>query len=313
MAKSKNRRKNGKVPSRNATKMIRKDLSFRLKDLIVCCCVDRREIVGDRAEMTSRTVVYNRRLKKVVSIDKHQEYALKKERWKWNIHSGLICRGVDNISYLDAEENIFTKEQVLLSEMNEYVADRLSGVFSEHIENNALTMFWVASPYDMGDVPMQAVLAPLWKFNVLGNCLTKTEQEKGGVVVSCTSDTLGEFEHWWYKQGEHFEKLKKDVDVSLRFERTGIPMKKGELGKFRSELKGFGILPRATVKSFENWHYDSTITGVRCSVLNTALCSIPDCLRAILTVRGDKVNKLTFEKGRVKDESEDELFTLTAI
>lgn len=303
MAKSKNRRKNGKVPERNLTKTIRKHLAHRLNDLIVCCCVDRQEIDGDRADLTSRTVVYNRRLKKIVAIDHRQEYALKKERWKWNIHSGIICRK-DSIAYLDAEENVFTKEQVLLSEMNAYVADRLADVYSEYIDKDALTMFWVASPYDMGDVPMRAVLAPLWRFNVLGNCLTKSEIANNETVVSVTSDTLKEFEYWWYKQGEHFEKLKKDVDVSLRFERTGIPMKKGELGKFRAELKDFAILPRATVKAFEKWHYDSTMTGVKCSVLNTALCSIPDCLRARLIVSGNgEVRKLTFEKGGFKNEN----------
>lgn len=66
MAKSKNRRKDGKVVKVDHKQRYRRMLATEIKDLMVCNIVDRREVVDGelRTSMTPRTLVYNRRLKK---------------------------------------------------------------------------------------------------------------------------------------------------------------------------------------------------------------------------------------------------------
>ena len=301
MAQSKNKRKNGKVVKKNDAnvKRLRRMASYDLKDLVVCNVVDRKEIDGDRSEMIPRTLVFNRKTNKVKPfVSSLQERVLVTERWRWNIHSGVICRKPDGEVYIDKEQNIFTKTEVLLTEMNDYIANELIDAWQKANSLNALTMFWIATPYDMGDPPLRAVLAPLWKFNVLGNMLTQYEREQEDlVVVHYRSDTLEEFEHWFLFQNKYKEEMKHPRTVTFWFEATGEKMKKGELVEYRKRLIEIGKVeelgfacpkfnPKATVQGFVGRNKQTFIaTGLEMSQFMTAIDTVPTCLNAYINVK----------------------------
>ena len=301
MAQSKNKRKNGKVIKKNDAnvKRMRRMASYDLKELIICNVVDRKEIEGDRSEMVPRTLIFNRNTNKVMAgVSSLQERALRTERWKWNIHSGIICRNPDGEVYLDKEKNIFTQTEVLLTEMNDYVSDELISAFQKTNSLNALTMFWIASPYDMGDPPLEAVLAPLWKFNVLGNMLTRYETEQEDhVVVHYRADTLKDYVEWFLNQDKHKQELDTLRTFTIWFEPTGTKMQKGELVAYRKQLVEVGKIdqigvnaepftPTATVKGFVGYGKRTFVDkGIAMSQLMTALDTVPPCLNAFVEVK----------------------------
>lgn len=301
MAQSKNKRKNGKVIKKNDAnvKRMRRMASYDLKDLILCNVVDRKEIDGDRSEMIPRTLIFNRKTNKVMPfVSPLQERALRTERWKWNIHSGVICRKPDGEVYLDKERNIFTQTEVLLTEMNDYVTDELTSAFKKANSLNALTMFWIATPYDMGDPLLQAVLAPLWRFNVLGNMLTKYEMERDDhVVIHYKADTLDEYLDWFLHQAKHKQELENLRTFTIWWEATGTKMQKGELVAYRKQLVEVGKIeqigvnaepfnPTATVKGFVGCGKRTFVDkGVAMSQLMTAMEKVPPCLNAFVGVK----------------------------
>lgn len=306
MAQSKNKRKNGKVVKKNDAnvKRLRRMASYDLKDLVVCNVVGRKEIDGDRSEMIPRTLVFNRKTNKVKPfVSSLQERVLVTERWRWNIHSGVICRKPDGEVYIDKEQNIFTKTEVLLTEMNDYIANELIDAWQKANSLNALTMFWIASPYDMGDPPLRAVLAPLWKFNVLGNMLTQYEREQEDlVVVHYRADTLEEFVDWFLFQDKHKKELEKLRTVTFWFEPTGVKMQKGELVAYRKRLVEVGKIDQlginaelpqlvATVKGFVSYGKRTFASkGLAMSQFMTAIDTVPPCLNAFV--------KVSYEDGR---------------
>ena len=301
MAQSKNKRKNGKVIKKGdaLTKRMRRMASYDLNNLVICNVVDCKEIDGDRSEMIPRTLIFNRKTNKVMPfVSPLQERALRTERWKWNIHSGVICRKPDGEVYLDKEKNIFTQTEVLLTEMNDYVSDELISAFQKTNSLNALTMFWIASPYDMGDPPLEAVLAPLWKFNVLGNMLTRYETEQEDhVVVHYRADTLKDYVEWFLNQDKHKQELENLRTFSVWFEPTGTKMKPGELIEYRKQLVEVGKIdqigvnaepfnPTATVKGFVGYGKRTFVDkGIAMSQLMTALDTVPPCLNAFVEVK----------------------------
>lgn len=281
MATSKNRRKNGKVVRSDRNKRMRVQAAYDLKNLVISNCVDRQELEGGRTGLRPRTVVYDRKSQQTTAITKLQEVALKTERWKWNIHSGVICRNPDGEVYLDKEENIFTQTEVTLSELNDYIAESLVERFEKANPNHKLTTFWVASPYDMGDVPLRAVLAPFHVYNVLGSMLTKYETDKiEHQVVHFKADTLADFEQWFIGQRRHRELLKQTRLLKIRFEPTGKKMKKGELVKFRECLSPHipDFHPFATPQGFAAKQIELSIDGFKAARILTLLDPPPACL-----------------------------------
>lgn len=305
MARSKNKRKNGKVikPNDANIKRMRRMASYDLKDLMICNVVDLKELVGDRQTLIPRSLVYNRKKGAIVGVTPLQERALKSERWKWNIHSGIICRKQDGEVYLDREENIFTQTEVRLTEMNDYVTDTLSDHFLKCNPMHRLTMFWVATPYDMGDVPVEAVLAPVWKFNVLGNLLTQYEMEyPDHVAVHYSAKSLAEFVNWFISQREYQQRLGQHCTVSFHFEKTDIKMKKGELIAFREELQKIisDFHRNATVRDFINGTFEYRMSGIEQSKIVAKLAKTPNCLACVLTIKYDneKPTKIRFTGGK---------------
>lgn len=292
MAKSKNRRGNGKVVRSSVTKRMRAMAQADIKDLIVCSAVDLVELDGSATGvMQPRSVVISRKLRDKVKMTKLQAVALSEEPWRWNIYTAIVCRKQNGEVYLWKEDNIFTVDLVRLREMNDYVSETLCDRWLECNPLHRLTMVWVAAPYDMGDVPLEAILAPLHYYQILGKTLTEYEQANPEhVVLSYRATTLADFSVWYISQGRYKKELALKRDIAFSFTPTGTKMKAGELVAFREKLQNFGRLgnafnPRATVQSFATLgDYKVTMTGVEYSCLMTALQSVPPCLNCVVDV-----------------------------
>lgn len=306
MAKSKNRRKNGKSVANNHAERIKRYLASEIKDLMVCNVVGTSEVKGDRNEMIPRTCVYSLSRRNVTSITKSQAAALKEHRWAWNIQFGIVCRKPDGEVYLDKEENAQLFTEVLLREMNDFVTEKLMELWQSCNPLNALTMYWVATPYiieNQGvDVPLEAVLAPLWAFNVLGSVLTQYEQDnKDCKVLHYRTDSLDEFVKWYLSQNKYREDLKQERTLTYWFEPSGEKMQKGDLVAWRNKLVEVGKIeqlgfdhdkfnPRATVEGFVSWgKHAATMNGYDASILMGVFDDVPKCLN----VRVD----ITFKDG----------------
>lgn len=320
MAKSKNRRKNGRAVRHDPVKRMRAMAAYDLQNLMVCNVVDRVELEAEgRSDMIPRTCVYNRKLKKVVGVTQLQERALKSERWFWNIQMGIVCRRQDGEVYLDKETNFQLGTEVLLTEMNEFVCDKLMELWGKVNSLHALTMYWIASPYNIDEkhieaIPLEAVLAPLWKFNVLGNMLTKYEIDNPDLQVThYRTDQFDEFGVWFVSQHRYREELKEPRTLTWWFEKTGVKMKKGELMAFRDRLIERGKIeevgfdkrkfnPRATPEGFEAYgKHTAVMDGYASSVLMGVFDEVPECLNVyvhIVKANGDEATvKLFKEKG----------------
>lgn len=298
MATSKNKRKNGKVVKSDRLKRFKVQASYELKHLMVCNVVDRGELIGD-SRLKPRTLTYDNKLKKIVPITKTQEVMLKGERWKWEVHSGVICRNPNGEVYLDKEHNFVCKQNYLLSELNDIIADTLMDHFEKANPLHRLTMFWVASPFEKAEIETKAVLAPVWQFNVLGNMLTQWEQEnEEHIAVHYRADNLDEFVYWFHNQGKYRAELKEPRTVALWWEKTGVKMQKGELVNYRKALIEVGRIeqlgvvkigkfsPLATVDGFVKLGKLTFVdTGIAFSQLMLALDKVPACLNCIVEVR----------------------------
>ena len=301
MAKSKNRRKNGKGVANNYAERIKRYLASEIKDLMVCNVVGTSEVKGDRNEMVPRTCVYSLSRRNVTSITKQQAAALKEYRWAWNIQFGIVCRKPDGEVYLDKEENAQLFTEVKLQEMNDFVTEKLMELWQSCNPINALTMYWVATPYIIEnrgvDVPLEAVLAPLWAFNVLGSVLTQYEQDnKDCKVLHYRTDSLDEFVKWYLSQGRYREDLKQERTLMYWFEPSGEKMQKGELVAWRNKLVGVGKIeqlgfdhekfnPRATVEGFVSWgKHSAAMNGFDASILMGVFDEVPKCLKVRVDV-----------------------------
>lgn len=306
MAKSKNRRKNGKSVANNPAERIKRYLASEIKDLMVCNVVGTSEVKGDRNEMIPRTCVYSLSRRNVTSITKQQAVALKEHRWAWNIQFGIVCRKPDGEVYLDKEENAQLFTEVKLQEMNYFVTEKLMELWKLCNPLNALTMYWVATPYIIEnrgvDVPLEAVLAPLWAFNVLGSVLTQYEQDnKDCKVLHYRTDSLDEFVKWYLSQNKYLEDLKQERTLTYWFEPSDEKMQKGELVAWRNKLVEVGKIeqlgfdhekfnPRATVEGFVSWgKHSAVMNGFDASILMGVFDDVPKCLN----VRVD----ITFKDG----------------
>lgn len=295
MAKSKNKRKNGRVVKHDRVKRMRTMAAYDLQNLMVCNVVDRVELESEaRSTMIPRTCVYNRKTKTVTPITRLQEAALKTERWLWNIQMGIVCRRQDGEVYLDKDVNTQLETEVLLTEMNDYVTDKLTELWGKVNSLHALTMYWVASPYRLGEdeaIPLEAVLAPLWKFNVLGNMLTQYERDNEDVqVVHYRTNNFEEFGVWFVSQGRYRRERNNLRTLTYWFEPSGIKMKKGELMAWREDLITKGKIeeigfnhdkfnPVATPNGFKAWgKHTAAMDGYASSVLMREFEGVPACL-----------------------------------
>lgn len=307
MAKSKNRRKNGKRVVNNHAERIKRLFASEIKGLMVCNVVGTSEVKGDRNEMIPRTCVYSLIKRNITTITTRQAHALKEQRWAWNIQFGIVCRKPDGEVYLDKEENAQLFTEVLLQEMNEFVTEKLMELWEACNPLNALTMYWVATPCIIDnkgiDVPLEAVLAPLWAFNVLGSVLTQYEQDnKDCKVMHYRTDKLDDFVNWYMAQGKYKEDLKQPRTLTYWFEPSGNKMQKGELVAWRNKLVEVGKIeqigfdhekfnPRATVDGFVKWgKHSATMNGYDSSVLMGMFDDVPRCLNVRVDITDNKGN-----------------------
>lgn len=324
MASSKNRRKNGKVVKHNQAKRVKSLATHDLQDLMVCNVVDTVELKGKQgSEMIPRTVVFNRRLNKIVPITKAQEYALKQERWAWNIQMGIVCRRQDGEVYLDKETNLQLSTEVLLPEMNDCVVDHLLELWGTVNSLHALTMYWVACPYNidkrgMEGIPLDAALAPLWAYNVLGNVLTQYEQDNPDLtVVHFRTDRLSEYVKWFLSQQQYRNELAELREVTYWFETSGKKMEKGELMAFRDRLIKQGKIDRvgfayekfnpfATPEGFVKWgKHTATMDSYKSSVLMGAFDNVPACINVYVEIKkkdGEVTKVKLYHEGTTKTE-----------
>lgn len=307
MAKSNNKRKNGKRVVNNHAERLKRLQAREIADLMVCNAVSRSEIETDRDKLVPRTCVYSVTKRSITTITTRQADALMDQRWAWNIQFGIICRNKDGEVVLENEENAQLFTEVKLREMNEFVTNKLMDLWEQTDPETALTMFWVASPYNIYnkgvDVPLEAVLAPVWVFNVLGSVLTQYEQDnKDHKVMHYRTDKLEEFVKWFTQQAEYREELKQPRTLTYWFEPSGEKMQKGELVEFREKLiKNGGIetiakdgepfKPRATVEGFVNRGRRTVIAdGFAVSKLMGVFDYVPKCLKVRVDITDNKGN-----------------------
>lgn len=310
MAKSKNRRKNGKTVKVNHVERMRANALRDLQDLYICSVVSRDEVESEKFHSIAKTVVYNHKLGDITRVSKLQEVALKKERWHWNIHLGVLCRKQNGDVYIDKEIEVYTHTQVLLSEMNDWVAETLCEQFEQANSLHRLTMFWVATPYDMPTVPLKAVLSPVWKFNVLGQLLTKYEQDTPDhVAIHYVAKTLDNFVDWYLNQGKYQRAMNTQHTLDVTFASTGKRMEKGELKSYKNLLIEMGICevvgefdPLALPYAWNGLHLTGECGGLTYSKLMTAFEKVPACIEVDVKVTYDdgvKAN-VKFRKGETE-------------
>lgn len=307
MAKSNNKRKNGKRVVNNHAERLKRLQAQDIAGLMVCNAVSRSEIESDRDKLVPRTCVYSVVKRRITTITTRQADALMGQRWAWNIQFGIICRNKDGEVVLENEENAQLFTEVKLREMNEFVTNKLMELWEQTDPETALTMFWVASPYNIYSkgvgVPLEAVLAPVWAFNVLGSVLTQYEQDnKDHQVMHYRTDKLEEFVEWFTQQAEYREELKQLRTLTYWFELSGEKMGKGELVEFREKLiKNGGIetiardgepfKPRATVDGFVNRGRRTVIAdGFAVSKLMGVFDDVPKCLNVRVDITDNKGN-----------------------
>lgn len=283
MARSKNRRFNGRKVRNNPIKRIQHLQGSILKGLLVCNVIDRVD-----GKMIARTVVYDRLHEKIVSLFPEQNHALKTVRWNWDVKVAIICRKQDGEVYITRDEGIYTQTPVLLTELNDWVAETLTDKFKQCNPNHALTMVWVAAPYDDGDVlDLRALLSPVWFYGVLGNMLTAYEREhESHKVLHFMTDKFDTFMHWFNNQNVYQRDLDRIRSVTITFKKTGKKMYAGDLQKFRARIQEviaeFEV--RATVQDFVSKPITLEINGhQQASLLRIAEDYIPKCIDCEVT------------------------------
>lgn len=298
MAKSKSKRvKKGKVVKSHKNDRMKAIAVEELKNLVVCNAIDKPD---PNEKLKPRTLTYHRGLKKACSVSYQQEWALKKLRWKWDVHLVIITRDEKGIVKLNDVGGVWVKEPIYLEELNEYIVETLSDAFTEmNNEGHALTMAWLATPYDNGEYGFttEQVLAPLWAYNVLGNMLTayETDHEDHNVMHYKTDD-FADYVEWFKNQEQH--QIDRDTlrKVEVTFTRTGVKMKKGDIANLRGMLVLSQSLDKATeveveslravVPAWDGYKLVAEMNGVQLAKLLTALEHTPECLTCTVTTNG---------------------------
>ena len=294
MAKSTNKRKNGKAVKPNRHKRLKALASYDLKHLMLCNVVDREELDG-QSKMTPRTLVFSTKTKSPVNVTPMIKSAIKAEKWRWEVLYGVVCRNPDGTVYLDKEHNFVCSNEYKLTDLNDEITERLLNAFERANKLHRLTTFWVAAPIEQDSIPLEAVLAPIWRYNVLGNMLTAWEQENDDhVVLHYRTDKLMEFGQWFIQQHKHRQELAMKREVTFYFEPTGTKMLKGELTCYRdkiaSALIGMGQVefkPHASVIGFTKDKPTWTVCGdgLAVSKLMTALGENPPCVNCVVCTK----------------------------
>lgn len=305
MAKSSNRRKNGKVVKADIKKRVNNALKYELKDLRIVSVVDREEVEG-RSRPLPRTYVWDVRKNKEVSLSLNQRYAIHSLRWKWDVYTGIVCRDITTGEITFAKEDGFVcNEEYFQNELSSHLADKLCDDFIA-CEGNSLTMVWVMCPVLMEtELDVKILLYGLWKWNILGSHLTEKENaDTGRVIRFYRAETFDDFLEWWNNQSHYLDLARQNKIITFRFVGTGTKPLPKELVAYRNELKLIlekdliVFNPRATVKGFvEGGAMENIkVSGEVCSLLMTSFDKIPSCLDVYVDVKyenGD-VNKIKF-------------------
>lgn len=305
MAKSSNRRKNGKTAKADLRKRINKSLQHELRNLRIVSVVDRVEIDGT-SRTKPRTYVWDVKKNREVSLTTNQQFAIHNLSWKWDVYTGIVCRDFETGEVKITDEDGFICSQAYKqTDLSNELADRLCDAFIG-CKGNSLTMVWVMSPLEMEtELNVDVILYGLWKWNILGNMLTENEQkDEGKLVRHFRTDTFKDFKEWWVDQERYMEIGNQNKVVTFEFSGTGLKPLPKELIAYRDELKRIftkDLLifnPRATVKGFmkDGAMKDVTVSGEVCSLLMTAFDNIPQCLDVYVEVKYEsgEVNKIKF-------------------
>lgn len=308
MAKSSNRRKNGKVVKASIKKRVDTSLKHEIRNLRVVSIVDKIEVDGAQRNKP-RTYVWDVKKNKEVSMTPNQRFAISNLSWKWDVYTGIIRRDFNTGKVtIVSEDGFICKQPYQQTELSNELADRLCDAFVE-CDGDALTVVWVMSPLEMElELDVQMVLYGLWKWDILGNILTENEHKhKDKIVKHFRTDTFDEFKEWWGKQEHYAEISNKNKFITFEFIGTGIKPLPKELVNYRDELKRiFGkdaitYNPHASVRGFtkDGAMKDVEVSGEVCSLLMTAFDNIPQCLDAYVEVKYENggVNKIKFFGG----------------
>ena len=307
MAKSKNRRKSGVVKAHSGVKRMRKLAAKDIKDFLICSVIDRDE----DGTMRPRTVYYNTKLKRCVKPNPFQGVALTSEPWRWNSWTAVVCRKQDGTVYLDKQRDEMTVNEHTLMGTNSHVTETLFESWEKVNSLHALTWVWVLAPYDMGDkLTLDAVLAPVWYYEVLGHMLTKYEQEKEDhVVMTYHTNKLDEFVQWFVTQDKHRAELDLKRSLAIEFIPTGVEMKAGELQQYRALIQKVvpEFKPKATVSEFAKTPIRIETDGWGSSKLMSEVEKVPPCLNArVTTVHSDgREHIVIFQHNALRYEDEE--------
>lgn len=314
MAKSSNKRKNGKRVEHSVKKRMVRGLANDLNGLIIINIVDRAEIDG-QSKSVPRSLVWDTKKGKEVAITKLQEHALKKERWNWDVYTAIVVRE-DGIVSLTSEDGFISNTPCLQTELSGDLVDKIVDDF-DRVGDNALTMIWAMTPYAMPlELDLKMIVYSLFRWNVLGNMLTKREIDEDIPVVHYRAEKFDDFFHWYENQVRYKELTTQRKRVSLMFFVNDEPLVKGELGAFRDRLlkAGFDFVKnkRAYLKEWYGLAFENTVlTGKQTSTLLNILEQMPRCLKAELSVHYfediddnstalGSAYYLTIEKGKTK-------------
>lgn len=306
MARSKNRRKNGKIKMYSKANAIRSNAKILLQDVLVCNCIDLAELNGDR-QMTPRTLTYNKRTGKAVALTTDQAYALKYYRWNWDIKVAILCRKQDGEVYITRDEGVYAQTEVKLEELNGWLTETLIEKWKATNPMHALSMLWYATPYDNGyDIDLQAMLCPVWYYQVLGNMLTQWEMSNADTkVYHYRAKTLDGFMRWFKNQKLYRDDLQAEREIKVIFKKTSRKMAAGELKTFKAECQKLGLEINVTALPhlFDGVTVTAKLLGHQQASLIELFNRMPKCIAATMMLGGANAGEVaTFNLGEIKDE-----------
>lgn len=181
---------------------------------IVTSVVDVDELLEkDGSKYTARTCIYNRRKQTEERLTRTIAMGLKQHRHQWDVHTAILCRDEQNKYYFSHEYGFRCETPVLLEELNDHLADTMVDNF-QSCGGDALTMVWVASPNDLGNISLEDVLYPLWRYNVLQHLCTLSEQSSNTAQFLAPSFShFSDYAEWFTKQDEYIQQHKENTHV----------------------------------------------------------------------------------------------------